>query len=198
MPAAREAGSDTSQALSAALDALAGAVLDERSELRNISVATRGLDDAPRLRIVVMRAFDPAGPRLRFYTDRRAAKVDELAREPRCSLLAWDPVARVQLRLEGRATLHFDDRLADEAWAGSRASSLIAYGIEPPPGLPIAESGAYTLPAQGTGAGRVNFCAVEVSVRRLERLHLAREGHRCAMFDFSGNGKVERSRWIVP
>lgn len=189
-----------SGALGEAFASLDRAVADERAPLRTPGLATRGADGAPRLRVVVLRAFDRGGPSLRVHTDRRSGKVGELAGDDRCSLLAYDPASWTQLRMEGRATLHAGDALAGEAWAASRASSLVAYGVEPAPGSPIARGGAYAMPDGDAAieAGRANFCVIVVRVRRLEWLHLAREGHRRAAFEFGEDGSLRHAAWLVP
>lgn len=189
-----------SLALADALEALARGVADERSPLRWPSLATNGQDGEPSLRVVVLRAFDPNGPSLCFYTDRRSRKFGELLRDDRCSLLAYDPETRVQLRVDGRATLHVGDAIAGDVWARCTHSNRVGYGTDPAPGRSIEEGGAYALPEGEVAvqAGRSNFCAVNVSVRRLERLHLAREGHRRAEFEFASDGTVDQSTWLVP
>lgn len=80
---------------------LTRASADRRHPARAVQLATRGADGAPRLRSVILRGADAAARRARFHTDRRSAKVAEIAADPRVALLLWDPRSRVQLRLAG-------------------------------------------------------------------------------------------------
>lgn len=171
---------------------------DRRLALHTLTLATLGLDGRPRARTVVSRKVDPAARAVRFHCDRRSDKFAELRADPRVALHGYDDAAKIQLRLEGRATLHTDDPLAEEAWTGSRETSRIAYGTRPAPGATLGEGGAFALPASAEeiAAGRENFCAVSVEVGRLEFLYLAREGHRRARFAWSGDDVV--SAWLAP
>jgi pyridoxine/pyridoxamine 5'-phosphate oxidase len=172
-------------------------VRNRRSPFHSPMAATIGLDGQPRARVVILRGCEPAERFLRFHTDRRSDKIAELIRQPCIGLTAYDAAAKVQVRVEGQASLHWDDAVADQAWEGSRVFSRICYGAEPGPGRELAGPGAFRLPADEAeiAAGRANFCAVRIIVERLEWLHLAHEGHRRARFDVasSANGV-----WLSP
>ncbi len=186
------------EALPAAWAMLAEGVAGRRSGFHTLSVATLGLDGRPRVRVVVSRAVDPVARTVRFHCDRRSDKADEIRAEPRLALLGYDAPAKIQVRLEGRASLHIDDVVADEAWAGSRMSSRVCYGTVPAPGSLIPAGGGFSLPADEAeiAAGRPNFCAVLVTVERLEFLYLAHSGHRRARFTFAA--ETVRSEWLAP
>ncbi|WP_349371359.1 pyridoxamine 5'-phosphate oxidase family protein [Salinarimonas sp.] len=182
---------------------LARGVKDRRSPFHTPSVATIGLDGRPRLRTVVLRGVEPATARLRFHTDARADKVAELAADPRIALHAYDPQGKFQIRIEGRAIVHRDDALAEQAWRASRMTSRACYATEPAPGSAIGEGGAFRLPADEGEilAGRAHFCAVEVVAQTLETLYLAHDGHRRARFGLQENGTSagrHEACWLVP
>ena len=169
-----------------------------RSGFHLPALATLGADGAPRLRTVVLREADPAAGTLRFHCDRRSDKAAEIAANPACALMAYDAAAKVQIRVEGRAALHTDDAVAEAAWAGSRAMSRVCYGVDPAPGTPLTEGGAYAMPDEDPDSriGRENFCAVVVRVMHLDLLYLDRRGHRRAVFSREGEGWSER--WVAP
>lgn len=178
---------------------LARGVADRRSPFHHPVLATVGPDGAPEARTVILRGCEPAAKALRFHTDARSAKVAELAARPRASLHFYDPAAKIQLRIRGEATLHRDDAVADQAWAGSRLFSRQCYGIVPGPGQPIDAGGAFSLPEtteEETAGGRAHFTAVVVAVKSLEWLYLATGGHRRALFAFDGGGPP--ARWLAP
>lgn len=166
-------------------------VADRRSPFHTPTLATIGRDGAPRLRTLVLRGFDPQSRTLRLHTDRRE-KFFEIAAEPRVSLHGYDPGLRVQIRLEGVASLHAEDALAEAGWAASRDFSRMCYAIEPGPGVAVqAPPPAPLDPA----AGRPNFAVIRLEFHRMEWLWLAAEGHRRARFAW---GEDPAAAWLVP
>ena len=182
------------ETLAQAFGLIARGVETSRSPFHTPTLATTGLDGAPALRTVVLRAFDPAFRILRIHTDRRSAKAAELARDGRAMLHGYDPGAQVQLRLAGVATLHIDDATADAAWATSRESSRMCYAAEHPPGAPLPAPPAAP---QDPEAGRPHFAAVTLRVDSLDWLLLARAGHRRARFAWDAAG-ILSATWIAP
>lgn len=171
---------------------LARGVADRRSPFHTPVLGTVGHDGQPRLRTLVLRGFDAPTRTLRLHTDRRAGKVADIAAEPRVSLLGYDPGQRVQMRVEGRASLHFEDAVADAGWAASRDFSRMCYAIEPAPGEAIAAPPPAPL---DPAAGRANFAVILLCFNRLEWLWLAAGGHQRALFTW---GDTPQAAWLVP
>jgi hypothetical protein len=177
---------------------LAEGAAQGRSGFHLPALATLGAEGTPRLRTVVLRAADRSAGTLRFHCDRRSDKAAEILANPACALAAYDEAAKIQIRVEGRATLHTDDAVAEAAWAGSRAMSRVCYAAEPGPGTALPAGGAYTLPDEASAVplGRPHFAAVIVRAERLDLLYLDRRGHRRAAWrreepDWQGG-------WIAP
>jgi pyridoxamine 5'-phosphate oxidase len=177
---------------------LARGAADRRSGFHTPMAASLGRDGRPRARVIVLRGADPQTWTLRFHTDRRSEKFGELLADPRIALSGYDAGNKIQMRIEGRATLHTDDALADAAWLGSREMSRAVYGILPGPGQELVQANAFTLPGQSDeiAAGRSNFCAVTVQAETLEWLYLASSGHRRALFE--RRGRAVTSNWLSP
>lgn len=171
---------------------------DRRSPFHAPICATISLLGAPRARVVTLRACDPTRRMLRFHVDRRSDKFAELEANPSLALTAYDPALKVQLRAEGRASLHLDDGIADAAWASARPMSRVCYGESPGPGAMLPSGSAYTLPAtpEEVEAGRAHFCVVALEVAVLEWLHLAHSGHRRARFEFTAD--AVGASWLAP
>ncbi|MCJ2061660.1 pyridoxamine 5'-phosphate oxidase family protein [Methylobacterium sp. J-088] len=169
-----------------------------RSGFHLPALATLGPDGAPRLRTVVLREADPETGTLRFHCDRRSDKAAEIAVNPACALMAYDVAAKTQIRVEGHATLHTDDAVAEAAWTGSRAMSRVCYGAEPGPGTTLPAGDAYTMPDETAAAtvGRPHFAAVLLRAERLEFLYLDRRGHRRAAW--SRNESSWCGTWLAP
>ncbi|MBN8535334.1 MAG: pyridoxamine 5'-phosphate oxidase family protein [Rhizobiales bacterium] len=192
---------DLSGSLNAAWGAMTRGALDRRSAFHHPVIATIGPDGWPRQRVMILRAVDPEMRSLRFHTDIRSEKARDIAAEPRVSVLAYDPASKIQLRLNGQATLHHADHIADAAWQGSQRMSRACYGTMPGPGSVIGQGSAFSLPdtsdETALETGRANFVAMLVRVERLEWLYLAYEGHRRAQFEWNADGKVS-ARWLAP
>jgi pyridoxamine 5'-phosphate oxidase len=190
---------DLTETLAESWRLIARGVADRRSAFHHPTVATIGLDGRPRLRTVILRACDTPRRTLRFHTDVRSEKIGEITCDPRVSLHFYEPSSKIQLRLEGVATVNADNAVADAAWAESRDFSRQTYGIAPGPGTVIAAGADFALPEsshEATAPGRANFCAVTVEVESLEWLYLASAGHRRAKFDWSNGSMV--SWWLAP
>jgi pyridoxamine 5'-phosphate oxidase len=190
---------DLTETLAESWRLIARGVADRRSAFHHPTVATIGLDGRPRLRTVILRACDVSHRRLRFHTDVRSEKVEEIQHDPRVSLHFYDPSSKIQLRLDGAATANTGNAVADAAWAESRDFSRQTYGIAPGPGTVIAAGADFTLPEpshDATAPGRVNFCAVTVEIESLEWLYLASAGHRRALFRWDSG--AAKGQWLAP
>lgn len=169
-----------------------------RSPFHTPALATVDGEGRPRLRTVVLREADAAAGTLRFHCDARSDKAREIEAGSGAALHVYDAGTKLQVRIEGRARLHRDDAVAEAAWTGSRAMSRVCYGVDPAPGTPLAQGGAYTMPDEDPDArlGRENFCAVVVRAERLDLLYLDRRGHRRAVFLREEEGW--RGDWVAP
>ncbi|KMO12312.1 pyridoxamine 5'-phosphate oxidase family protein [Methylobacterium platani] len=162
------------------------------------ALATIGRDGAPRLRTVVLRGVDRTLRTLRVHCDARSGKAAEIAADPRAALHAYDPKAKLQVRIEGTARLHGQDAVARAAWAASRPMSRVCYATSPGPGTPLAEGGATIQPRddEAVEAGFPEFRVIVLTAARLEFLYLARQGHRRALFTW--DGEAEAATWLAP
>ncbi len=191
---------DLAASLAYALALLGKAASDRRSSMHTPSVATLALDGRPRNRIVVLRYFEAQSRSLRFHTDIRSDKFEELGRDERVSMLFYDPAEKIQLRVEGIAERHVADPIADEAWASSQPMSRHCYATMPAPGSVIDAARAFTLPKgrELTDEGRPQFSAIAVTFNRLEWLWLGSDGHRRAVFSWGKANINPEMRWLVP
>jgi len=186
--------------------ALGRASKDRRSPWHTPALATIGLDGQPRARILVLREAVRATRLLRLHSDRRAAKVAELAADPRASLLLYDAGARLQLRIEGLARVEAEGPAASRAWADASLFARRCYTAPVGPGS-VAEAPTSGLPpeyesreptAQESEAGRPNFSVILFEARCLEFLHLAVTGHRRGAFQWDAATASWHGCWMVP
>jgi pyridoxamine 5'-phosphate oxidase len=111
----------------------ADARASEPDEPGAMAVATTGADGQPSVRMVLLKAHDPAG--FVFYTHEQSDKGQDLAENPRAALLFhWKSLHR-QIRIEGRvgrvsdaeADAYFATRIRDAqlgAWASDQSRPL--------------------------------------------------------------------------
>ncbi|MGI4954554.1 MAG: pyridoxamine 5'-phosphate oxidase family protein [Janthinobacterium lividum] len=170
-------------------------VADHRSPFRTPTLATTDADGCPGLRSVVLRGFNPATRRLVIHSDRRAAKVAEIAVSPRVALHVWDDGAKVQVRLDGAAALQPED-VARTEWDRLHSGSRDTYRIRPAPGTALADPAVADTDRVDEDAAYANFAVIAVQVDGMEWLHLARDGHRRAAFTWTADGM--QAEWLVP
>lgn len=185
---------------------LGRAAKDRRAAMHTPVIATVASDGIPNQRVMVLRAFDRATATLRFHTDSRAAKVEQIGDGGPVSILAYDPSAKRQFRLTGIARIETDTPAADQAWAEATLFAKRCYLADPAPGTPS------DMPVSGLAAdiegrlpdgdeevapGRVNFALLLAEIHIIEFLHLAHTGHRRARFTLGGDGKWY-GEWLVP
>src|SRR5256885_3541356 len=89
---------------------------EEAAGMHHPVIATRGIDDLPNARTVLLWRAEQARRLLYFGTDRRSPKHVELENTPWALLVFYEPAARTQLRLHATVTFRGDDPLTLQAW----------------------------------------------------------------------------------
>jgi hypothetical protein len=195
---------DLAGSLDAAWTLLVRASKDRRSAMHTPVVACVDATGAPQARVMVLRQASREQALLRFHTDARSAKVMMIGSGAPVQVVAYDPGAKIQLRLSGTGRIETAGPSADAAWSGSQAGSLRCYLATDPPGADAARptSGLppeweQQLPTRAeAAAGRANFAVLLITVDRLEWLYLAHAGHRRAHFVRSG--EAWHGSWLIP
>ncbi len=176
---------------------------DRTSPAHTPTLATIGLDGAPRLRTVVLRGFDIGARTARIHTDARAAKAAEMEADPRAALHAYHAGQKLQVRLSGRARI-VTGASAREVWERMNGFSRRCYFSEPAPGSAVPEptSGIEGVARSGEAepaaleAAFAHFAMIEIAYDALEVLYLHADGHRRARVTW--DGETPRSVWLVP
>jgi len=180
---------------------LVNGAVKSRDPLHTPCVATQCNGDI-NLRTVVLRKAIPESKELRFHTDTRCKKWQELNINPSISALFYDAADRIQIRVKGRAVLQFNNDITAAAWQKTSLSSRRCYLTNfdpssftqnPTSGLsePI-EQENFTL--EESEMGYQNFGIVTIQVQNIDWLWLHHAGHRRAYFDYvSGSFS-----WMIP
>lgn len=180
---------------------LVNGAVKSRDPLHTPCVATHSGNDIS-LRTVVLRKAIHESRELRFHTDTRSKKWQELSFNPTISALFYDAADRIQIRVKGRAELHFNNDLTNNAWQKTSLSSRRCYLTNfdpssftqnPTSGLPKhIEQENFTL--EESEIGFQNFGIVSIQVQNIDWLWLHHAGHRRAYFDYV-NGSFS---WMIP
>lgn len=157
------------------------------------------------LRTVVLRVADPNSKTLMFHTDRRSDKIKQLQVNPSGCWVFYDLQDKIQLRLEGSTSVHFDDELAATRWSKVEAYSRRCYGVSPKPGTSLSEPGSgipkpyvrAAPPLEETEAWYQHFAVVKTAVKRVDWLFLRSKGHQRAQFHYAQDGSFSSS-WAIP
>lgn len=182
------------EVLAGSLRLFSRGVADRRSPFRTPSIATAGPDGVPAIRTMVLRGFDPAARRLTLHSDRRAAKLADIARNPRVAVHVYDARASVQLRLSALAAVHMDDATARAAWDAIPPPGRAIYAINPAPGTAVKQPPP---PATDADAAFAHFAVLALIFDSLEWLWLDHAGHRRARFTWNPDGS-HHATWLVP
>ena len=169
---------------------------DRRSGFHYPTLATVDRDGKPKSRIVILREADATQKTLRFNADIRTSKWGEITHQTLVSLTFYDQPDKTQLRLEGMASLHTKDQIAQHAWDQSQRMSRVGYGAEPGPGAVIDNPEQFALPQTDAeiDLGFSHFGTIIVHVTSIEWLYLKVRGNRRALFDL----QADTAQWLVP
>jgi 3-hydroxyisobutyrate dehydrogenase len=180
---------------------LVNGAVKSRDPLHTPCVATHSSNDVS-LRTVVLRKAIPETKELRFHTDTRSKKWQELTLNPSISALFYDAADRIQIRVKGRAELQLNNDITAAAWQKTSLSSRRCYLTNfdpssftnnPTSGLPEhIEQENFSL--EESEMGYQNFGIVSIKVQNIDWLWLHHAGHRRAYFDYvSGTFS-----WMIP
>jgi pyridoxamine 5'-phosphate oxidase len=195
---------DLDASFTQAWDLLSGAKKPRHSPFHTPIVATTDKNGEPQARVMVLRSADIQTRQLRFHTDKRSSKVDELAANNAITVLGYDPVMKIQLRMRGLGRIESNSPTADLAWDKTGLSSRKCYLAAPAPGAAsdIPTSGlkdewATRDPTEAESQpGRANFAILLVDILEIEWVYLASQGHRRAQFTWNDDNWMKV--WLIP
>jgi 3-hydroxyisobutyrate dehydrogenase len=172
-----------------------------RNPFHTPSVATLSKGEVS-MRTVVLRKALPLERELRFHTDVRSIKWDDLLINPGISALFFDADERIQLRIKGRAVLHHGNDITAKAWETTTLSSRKCYlTLHSPSSFTDSSTSGLSEDIEQerftlleSEAGFTNFGIVSIQVQSIDWLWLNHAGHRRAFFDYT-DGSFQ---WMIP
>lgn len=189
-----------------AWDLLARGRKDRHSPMHTLVVASSNQQGAPSQRVMVLRSVEIGKRVIRFNSDRRAAKVDQIAKSSLVSVLGYHPEAKIQLRMSGTAEILTDGIDFENAWDQASPYGKRCYLASPGPGQVVKEpssglmaelEGVKPTSAQLIPA-KQNFAILEITVSHFEWLYLAHTGHRRAAFAWNEQQGDWDGEWLIP
>ena len=138
---------------------------------RYFTLATVGVDYLVRQRLIVLRKVDE-DLRLTFFTDYRSKKIMHIHENNRVSLLFYDPVNLLQVRIEGLASIDKNKEAIKAYWSDVREASRKAYTSSIAPGTVVESPDLLEYLNEDN-----YFCAVDVSPFKIEFLKLEEPHH---------------------
>jgi len=156
-----------------------------------------------QVRTIVIRKTDTNARLLTCYTDFRSSKIQALQKYPQASWLFWHPGKKFQIRARGTTRIHHEDDLAKATWEELPPKNRTDYAASTAPGSSLEAPGdsqpdweAEPPNAENTAYTFHNFALLRTEVTTLDWLHLHRDGHRRAYFEWQdGNWNMQ---WLVP
>jgi len=178
--------------------------LENRDAPFHIPVFICGDDNKLDGRIVVLRGLDEKEKKIWFHSDIRSNKIKNLKTRPEASLLFYDKIEKIQLRISGQSKINYQNNTTQDSWKKTAHMSRQCYLGDKAPG---ADS---SLPTSGltdnadnlkyskeeSEIGYKNFCVIETYIKSIEWLYLAAKGHRRAYFNL--DKKQLEKKWLIP
>ncbi len=146
-------------------------------------------------RVMVLREFNLKKRFMRFHTDYRAPKIKQYKKNNIASVLCYDPILKIQIKLQGIIDVNYQNSITRSAWDGSTTRSKKCYLVKGGSSLKISNPAEYDLKDGNIEDGYMNFAVLIFSFTTLEFLHLKSSGHRRALHIWDDE---LQSSWLVP
>ena len=88
-------------------------------------------------RSVVLRNFDKDKNIIRFHTDYRSPKLDNIKKNPNTVCLVYSYKLKTQLRIKTISSIHYDDSIWNDSWDKTVLSSRKCYLTKYDPSSPV-------------------------------------------------------------
>lgn len=162
--------------------------LDPKHPFRYMNLGTVG-QEFPQVRTVVLREVTSSLDFL-IFTDFRSEKVSEIQSSPMVALHFYHPKKMLQIRVEAKAEIHFQDEISEQYWKKIPDARKSEYTGSLASGAPISD------PDLGWELSEKSFFAVlKITPQRIEALQLGKEGHLRIQFE---KEKDWSGQWLVP
>ena len=146
-------------------------------------------------RVMVLREFDLKDRKMRFHTDFRASKIHHYEEDSSATVIGYDPEIKIQIKLQGNMSIHYDDETTKLAWDNSTPRSKKCYSVKGGSSKEVSNPEDYDIKDFEVEEGYKNFAVLVFHFNSLEFLYLKSSGHRRAIHKW--NDEYD-SKWLVP
>jgi len=161
---------------------------------RYLQLATVQANNRPANRTVVFRGFLEDTNQLKFITDSRSAKTDQIVQQPWAEACWYFPNTREQFRIAGCLTLVCNDNSHKDlqparisTWQELSDAARLQFAW-PHPGKPrVMEPQAFELPAPNCVQPVPNFCLLLLDPLQVDHLELRGEPQNRRLYHRDGN-----------
>lgn len=162
---------------------------DRHHAWRTPVLATASEDGGVNARTVVLRSVDAGLGTLSVFTDRRSAKVSDLAHWSNAQFVFWSARLHWQLRVRVAVSVQSSGPEVAALWQRvSQSASAHDYLSPVAPGTPLVEAD----PDAPARVGEHHFTLLTAKVTEMDWLELDRAGHRRARI------RPDEWQWLTP
>ena len=169
--------------------------VDDAKSLFHTPVVSSIKNNQITSRVMVLREFDLEGRKMRFHTDYRASKIHHYEENSSATVIGYDPEIKIQIKLQGNMSIHYDDETTKLAWDNSTSRSKKCYSVKGGSTKEISNPEEYDIKDFEVEEGYKNFAVLVFHFNSLEFLYLKSSGHRRAIHKW--NDEYD-SNWLVP
>ncbi len=178
-------------------DSLTQGVIDRRSFFHTPTLGTVNRDNKVKIRTLVLREVSKKNLYLRFHTDIRSKKINEIKSNSSSTVHIYDPIQKIQIQMIGISSLCSDEDSIEKIWKNMNISSKACYRLIAQPGETIKNISEANYPLSCDPlAGKSNFSIIFFKIVNIEWLYLSSRGHRRSLYDYSG--ALVKAKWLAP
>ncbi len=173
-------------------------VTERGHQFHLLVLGTIDKDNRPQNRNVVLRKVDMTNSLIRFHTDIRSNKIIDIKNNSSISLLGYDKVNKLQVRLTANAIVEESKEVLSDVWSKMYPMSRECYRVKDAPGKVVASRDEVLFEDEGNDKinGFENFVIINCHISSIETLFLHSSGHVRAKYIYE-NGAFH-GEWLVP
>lgn len=169
-----------------------------RGAFTTLSLSTIGLDHKPKSRTIILRQVDKENGIVRFATDLRSRKIEEIKARPYAALTGYDGNESVQIRLEGRALINVSPQQTMSFFNTLKPHTHYLFTSNERPGSEISRPEDVQFAEESDRTSDIafqNFALVDIVLEAIEWLDLNKAPHHRLRFERTG--EHWSPQWLV-
>lgn len=160
-----------------------------RGAFTTLSLSTTGLDHRPKSRTIILRQVNKENGVIRFATDLRSRKIEEINAQPYVALTGYDGNESVQIRLEGRAYINLSPEQTKSFFNTLKPHTHYLFTSNERPGSKISRPDDVQFAKESDRTSDIafqNFGLVDIVLDAMEWLDLSKAPHHRLRFERTG------------